>query len=500
MHFYETILNTSHLNFHKYKLSLLRLTYEIYYRCMKKLICILIFQALIFFAFADVRLPSVIGNNMVLQQNSLADLWGWSDPGEKILITSSWNNKTDSTSGTRDAKWDLKIQTPAAGGPFVITIKGRNVIMLTNVMIGEVWVCSGQSNMEFHHFYQGSKDIEPELKNPPNNNIHLFLVPRTTAQYPQEDCHAQWTVADSTTLKLFSEVAYFFAKKLNKNLNVPIGLIEASWGGTPAEVWTPGDAVNNDVVLKDASHKLEPSNWWPHWPGYTYNGMISPLTNYSIAGAIWYQGEGNTNNADTYAQLFTTMIKSWRTAGQKDFPFYYVQIAPYAYGNNFNGAIIREQQEKVLTLENTGMVVTTDITADTTNIHPPDKLDVGYRLAGLALAETYHQNISGYKSATFKSMSIDGSKVVIDFNDAEDGFIIKGDHITQLYMAGKDSIFYLADAKIQSNKLVVSAKNVDAPVAVRYEFSNAGIGNLFSKDGLPVAPFRTDNWKLPANK
>ena len=367
-------------------------------------------------------------------------------------------------------------------------------------MIGEVWVCSGQSNMEFHHFYQGSKDIEPELKNPSNNNIHLFLVPRTTAQYPQEDVHAQWTVADSTTLKLFSEAAYFFAKKLNKNLNVPIGLIEASWGGTPAEVWTPEEAINHDNILKESAHKLQPYDGWPYWPGYTYNGMIAPLINYNIAGAIWYQGEGNTANANSYAQLLITMIKTWRNAWHNDFPFYYVQIAPFTYGNNYDGAIIREQQEKVLALENTGMVVTTDITADTTNIHPPDKLDVGYRLAGLALGKTYHQNISGYKSPLYKSMNIEGSKVIINFNDAEKGLMIKGGHITQLYIAGKDSVFYPAAAKLENNTLIVSSKNVDAPVAVRYEFSNAGIGNLFSKDGLPVAPFRTDDWDVNEKK
>ncbi len=467
---------------------------------MKKLACVLLFLLPVCFAFADVRLPAVIGNNMVLQQNSLVNLWGWSDVAEKIFITTSWNNKTDSTVATRDAKWSIKIQTPAAGGPYSITIKSSNTITLTNVMIGEVWVCSGQSNMEFHHFYQGSKDIEPELKNPHNNNIHLFLIPRTTAQYPQEDCHAQWTVADSTTLKLFSEVAYFFAKKLNNNLNVPIGLIESSWGGTPAEVWTPEEAINSDVDLKESAHKLEPYKWWPFFSGYAYNGMIAPLINYNIAGAIWYQGEGNTSNANTYAQLLKTMIKSWRAAWRNDFPFYYVQIAPFTYDNNYNGAIIREQQQKVLALANTGMVVTTDITADTTNIHPPDKLDVGNRLANIALAETYHQNITGYKSPLYKNMSVNNNKVVINFTDADKGLMVKGDHISQLYIAGKDSIFYLADAKIENNILVVSSTNVDTPIAVRYEFSNAAVGNLFSKDGLPVAPFRTDDWNVIEKK
>jgi sialate O-acetylesterase len=177
-----------------------------------------------------------------------------------------------------------------------------------------------------------------------------------------------------------------------------------------------------------------------------------------------------------------------------------VQIAPFTYGDNYVGAVLREQQEKVLSLENTGMVVTTDITADTTNIHPPDKHDVGYRLANLALAETYHQNLTGYKSPLYKSMTVENNKAVINFYNADEGLTIKGDHITQLYIAGSDSVFYPADAKIQSNKLIVSSKSVDAPVAVRYEFSNAAIGNLFSASGLPVAPFRTDDWNVPKKK
>jgi sialate O-acetylesterase len=194
------------------------------------------------------------------------------------------------------------------------------------------------------------------------------------------------------------------------------------------------------------------------------------------------------------------MIKSWRNAWQKDFPFYYVQIAPFTYGDNYIGAILREQQEKVLTLENTGMVVTTDITADTTNIHPPDKLDVGYRLANLALVETYHKKITGYKSPLYKSITVENNKAVVDFYNADDGLTIKGDKITQLYIAGKDSIFYPADVKIQNSKLIITSKNVDEPVAVRYEFSNAEIGNLFSSGGLPVAPFRTDDWDVLKKK
>ena len=447
-------------------------------------------------AFADVRLPAVIGDNMILQQQASVALWGWSDAAEKIMITTSWDNKTDSVVGSRDAKWKIMVQTPVAGGPFTISIKGHGkAIVINNVMIGEVWVCSGQSNMDFNSFYAGSKDIKPEFKNAPNNNIHFFLETRATSLYPQDDCKGQWTVCDSNTLKTFSEVAYFFAKRLNKELNVPVGLIEAAWGGTPAEVWTPANAVNEDDTLRESAHKQNPANWWPYQPGYTYNAMISPVTNYNIAGALWYQGEGNTVAPNSYARLLTTMIKSWRNAWAKDFPFYYVQIGPFTYGGN-SGSIVQEQQSKVQSLENTGMVVITDLVPDTTNIHPPLKKEVGERLSNWALAQTYHKAGIAYSSPMYKNLEVKGDKATIDFNFANDGLMVKGSNISPLLIAGSDKVFYPAEAKISGSKLIVSSEKVKEPVAVRFAFSSAAVGNLFSKNGLPVAPFRTDNWKV----
>jgi sialate O-acetylesterase len=350
--------------------------------------------------------------------------------------------------------------------------------------------------MEYNSFYKGSKDIEPDFKNPANNNIHLFLETRSTAAYPQDDCKGQWTVSDSNSLKTFSEVAYFFAKKLNKELNVPIGLIEAAWGGTPAEVWTPASVVNADDTLKAAAQKQNPSQWWPYLPGYTYNAMIAPVTNYNIAGALWYQGEGNTVAPTSYARLLTSMITSWRTAWNKDFPFYYVQIAPFTYGTKYQGSLLQEQQAKVMELPNTGMVVTTDLVPDTTDIHPPMKQVVGERLGNWALAKTYDKNGLTYASPTYKSMDVKGNKVTISFANADDGLMMKGRSITQLYVAGNDNTFYPAQGKISGNKLIVWSDKVKDPVAVRFGFSNAAIGNLFTKNGLPVTPFRTDTLKL----
>jgi sialate O-acetylesterase len=463
---------------------------------MKKWSSFLFLCTLVIVSHAAIRLPAVIGSNMVLQQQSTVKLWGWCSPGEKIAITTSWNNKTDSLKGTRDANWLHTIQTPAAGGPYTITIWGSNTgtpIVLENVLIGEVWVCSGQSNMEWN-YYNKLPDIAAELPTCYNKNIRFFHIPKTTAVNPQDDCAAKWAICDSNALKFFSAIGYFFGKKLNQDLNVPIGLINTSWGGTPAEVWTPEAQVNNDAELKAAAAKQKPDARWPVTPGYTYNAMIAPVTNFAIAGSIWYQGESNTETSATYGKLFTTMIDSWRKAWNKEFPFYYVQIAPYKYGTPLIGALLREQQTKAMAHPQTGMVVITDLVADTNNIHPTNKHDVGARLANWALHDTYKKEGVVYKSPAYKSMEVKKGKVYITFDNAPTGIMAKGKTITEVYIAGSDQQFYAADAKIENNQLVVSSKLVKEPVAVRYGFTNTATGNLFGKEGLPVCPFRTDSW------
>ena len=468
---------------------------------MKKIAVSFIFFFLIaFVSHANIRLPAVLGNNMVLQQQSKVKLWGWAAPAEMIYVTTSWNNKTDSVKTTRDANWQLSVETPAAGGPFTISFKGQNTITLDNVLVGEVWICSGQSNMEMNA-QSGLPDVRAELPTAASNkNIRFFYIPKTTSPTPQDDCKASWTLCDSNTLKAFSAVGFFFAKKLNDEMNVPIGLINANWGGTPAEVWTPAELINNDPELKASSEKLTPADWWPHTPGLTYNGMLAPVTNFSIAGAIWYQGEGNTIAPYTYGKLLTTMIDSWRKAWNKIIPFYYVQIAPFTYGSYFIGSIIREQQTKATRHENVGMVVTTDLVDDTTDIHPKNKHDVGYRLANWALAETYHKAGLVYKSPIYKSIDVQKDKAIISFDNVSTGLMAKDKNITALQIAGADKKFYPASGKINNDKLMVWSKQVKQPAAVRFSFTNAGIGNLFSKEGLPVGPFRTDDWELDTSK
>jgi len=451
-------------------------------------------------ALGNIRLPSVITSHMVLQQQSKVTLWGWADPGEKIIVSTSWNNAVDSVVTTGDANWNIKINTPAAGGPYTITLKGRSTINLEDIMIGEVWVCSGQSNMEWSS-NQNLKQIIDELPNSSNSNIRLFHIPKTTSAHPQDNAEGEWKVCSPESLKGFSAVGYFFGKKLQHDLNVPIGLINASWGGTPAEVWTPADEINKDAALKKAAALQNKSPWWPVMPGLTYNAMIAPLTNFSIAGAIWYQGESNTSTAASYSQLFTTMIGAWRKAWQKEFPFYYVQIAPYKYDNKNIGALLREQQTKTLSYPNTGMVVVTDLVDNIKDIHPKNKIDVANRLANWALAETYKQNIVAYKSPSFQKMEINKNKAVVFFDNIPSGFIIKGGgKATEFYIAGEDKNFLPADVKIEKDRIIVSHKQIKSPVAVRFAFSNTAMSNLFSKEGLPVCPFRTDSWEVDTSK
>jgi sialate O-acetylesterase len=467
---------------------------------MKKILFCISFTFILFQGekvFAGIRLPSVISSNMVLQQQSGVGLWGWADPREKIFITSSWKNSVDSLTAPSDGRWKIKISTPAAGGPYTITFKGYNTIVLENVMIGEVWVCSGQSNMEMSNTRQMMDEMPGSL----NNNIRLFHIPRTSSAYPQDNCEGKWEICNAESLRGFSAVGYFFGKKLQKDLNVPVALIESAWGGTPVEVWTPSNVIENDQVMKEAAAQLPATPWGPHKPGVLYNGMIAPITDYTIAGAIWYQGEGNTGIPFSYQKTFSSMIGEWRKAFDKEFPFYFVQIAPYTYGRQYEGALVMEQQARTLSYPNTGMVVVTDLVDNINDIHPKNKYDVGLRLANLALGQTYHQNISPYNSPMYKKMEINKNKVILFFDNAPNGFIVKdNEKPTEFYISGNDKNFLPADVKIEKDRIIVSNQQIANPVAVRFSFSNTGMSNVFSREGLPIAPFRTDNWEVVPGK
>lgn len=449
----------------------------------------------------QIRLPNIFSDNMVLQQQSDVTLWGWSSPGEKIFITTSWNNSTDSAMATGNARWKINIKTPAAGGPYTVTFKASNTIVLNNVMLGEVWVCSGQSNMEWSSL-NGLPEMDKELPNSTNANIRLFHIPKTTSAYPQDNCAGTWKNCTPDNLKSFSAVAYYFGKKLQKELNVPIGLINTSWGGTPAEVWTPKEVVESDAILKEAAAKLPQTDWWPNTAGMNYNAMIAPITNFNIAGAIWYQGESNVPTAASYTKLMNAMIDSWRKVWNKEIPFYYVEIAPFKYGEKNTSALLREAQTKTLAHPKTGMAVITDLVEDVKDIHPRQKEGVGNRLAAWALADTYNKQGIVYKSPMYKNMEVNKNKAIVYFDNAQDGLMLKaGDKkATEFYIAGDDKNFLPADVKIENDHIILSNKQIKSPVAVRFSFSNTGIGNIFSKSGLPVNPFRTDDWEVDKSK
>jgi sialate O-acetylesterase len=466
---------------------------------MKKIFALVILQiGVAVYSFATVYLPAIYSNHMVLQQNSKVKIWGWSEVEEKISIKPSWDTTTYYAAGNSLAKWETAINTPKAGGVYTITVKGAyNEILIEDVLIGEVWLASGQSNMEMT-MYWGMK-YDEEVKNANSNTIRFFHVPKTAAAYPQEDVRAKWIVCTPEAMKNFSTVAYFFGKKLDEQLHVPIGLISAAWGGTPAEVWTPQDTVQNDKLLLEAASKLQPSKWWPVSAGYTYNAMIAPLTNFKIAGCIWYQGESNTGTASTYQQLFTAMISNWRNKFDNLFPFYFVQIAPYTYDNNNVCALLREAQTKSTALAKTGMVVTSDLVDNINDIHPKLKKEVGERLANYALADTYGKTGIAYKSPTYKSMQPVKNSIRILFNDVDKGFLVKGKTTTDFFISGPDKVFLPATIKIEGNSILVFNKQIPNPVAVRFGFSNTSMPNVFSAEGLPVNLFRTDNWDVDTN-
>ena len=447
-------------------------------------------------SFSQLRLPSVISSGMVLQQNDSVTFWGWGYSGQQVKVTGSWNNSTTSGTISNTARWSFKIKTPAAGGPYTILISSSgNEITLNDVMIGEVWLCSGQSNMEWS-YYNGAAYSKQELPGCYNKNIRFFQIPKTASDYPQDDLKAQWKICDSNSLKSFSAVGYYFGKKLQHDLDVPVGLINSSWGGTPAETWTPAESIYNNDVLKKAATELKEAPWWSVKPGLNYNGMIAPVTNYAIAGAIWYQGEANVGTNSTYSLLLTTMIDSWRNKWNKDFPFYYVQIAPYKYGNQNAGALLQEQQTKTMSHAKTGMVVVTDLIDSVTNIHPSNKRDVGVRLANWALAETYNKDVGVYKSPLFKKAEIAKDKIILSFDNAPNGLMAKDKIITGFYISGEKEEWLPADARIEKDRIIVWNKKLKQPTQVRYGFGNTIIGNVFSKEGLPLTPFRTDDWPV----
>lgn len=454
----------------------------------------LIIAPLLLNAQTELRLPAILSNHAVMQANSIEKLWGWGTCTIPVKIVCSWNpSDTLSVMPQKDCSWMTTVKTPNPGGPYSITLmNGAQRITISDLFMGQVWLCSGQSNMQFNYTW-GDLDAGNVLQTCKNDSIRFFEVKRNFSDYPIDDCQGEWKICDSTTIKQFSLIGYFFGNNLFKHLHQPIGLIGSYWGGTCVQAWTPSRAFC-DTTLRRMADDITPVTWAPVAYSTIYNAMIHPIVKYTIAGTIWYQGESNTEHPQYYGDLFKALITNWRDSFQQSFPFYFVQIAPFNGYPGINGALLREQQTKALTLPKTGMITIGDLVNDTTNIHPKLKKGVAERLANLVEKEMYEGYTLQPYQPHFASMRIDKNKIIITI--ASYGkLVVRGPVIQNFQIAGANKVFYNAQAKLEKNgTIVVTSPFVKDPVAVRYCFTNAAIPNLFDTNGLPLVPFRTDRW------
>lgn len=445
---------------------------------------------------ASVSLPAVLSDHMVLKQNSTVKFWGWCNPMEPIAVTADWDQHTHHTTGTKEATWELLLQTPAAGGPYTIRIAAENQIVLTDVMVGEVWICGGQSNMEYSAKH-GVKEAAEAAKNATNNQIRFFFADKATSSFPQDKMSGTWRVCSPEDMMKFSAIGYFFGEELHQALKVPVGLMNINWSGTPAEVWLPANLVLEDSLLNANKTKVWTSaEWWPDAPGLCYNAMIHPLANFDISGVIWYQGESNTEAPISYEQLFSKLIQSWRALWHQVLPFYFVQIAPCSkYSGTYSAALLRESQARVQQLEATAMVVIHDLIDDIDEIHPQRKKEVGLRLANLALADHYHFPVKAFRSPEFDTLMVNGSEAHIALKHLDcDLTTIDGLAPNCFLVAGDDKKFVTANTRIEKHKVIATHPQKLNIKAIRFGFNNTDRPNLITTNGLPVATFRTDNW------
>jgi len=464
-------------------------------------------------SIGEIRFPSVIASNMVLQQRSEVPIWGSAAARSRVTVVCSWDHKTYSVTAGTDGAWKVIVRTPAAGGPYSIrcTEGGAGVgsrgesKTLDNVLIGEVWLCSGQSNMEMpvkgfkNQPVLGSTQLLMEADDP---RIRLFRLERAQSRSPQSDCKATgWQMANATSVADFSAVGYQYAKLLQAQLKVPVGIIMTTWGGTVIEAWMDRQSLGlfPGIKVLDATDTVRINK---NEPTVLYNAMVHPLVGYGIKGVIWYQGEQNRPNAEIYDSLLVTMVKEWRRVWNRgDWPFYYVQIAPYGYNDKLGPAApLRDAQLKALPrIPNAGMVVSMDA-GEQRSIHPADKAVISFRLACWALARTYDRTGLPYASPVYHDMKIEKDGIVIHFDHAPNGLTSFGKTLSAFEVAGEDRVFHPAKARITGSGVTVWSDSVRAPVAVRYAWKDWVIGDLYNTEGLPAAPFRSDDWPVSALK
>ncbi len=455
---------------------------------------------------AEVKLPAIVSSNMVLQRNTTVVIWGWADPKEKITIETTWLDAHINIQADKDGNWRTEIKTTHDKTAQKISIRSKESdIVLKNILFGEVWICSGQSNMQQPvNGYRGQPtfgNMETLLK-AQNSNLRLFTVDRVGSKTPKKDVekYSSWQQASSENVGDFSAVAYYFGQQLQEILGVPVGMIHTSWGGSSVQAWISKEVM--DTYEKVNLDTLDIKKRTNHIPTALYNAMIHPLIPYTIKGALWYQGESNRLEPEKYKQHFPAMVKDWRTRWNiGDFPFYFVQIAPFWYNNNDaystseNTAFIREVQLQCADLiPNSGVAITMDI-GEEFYIHPPKKKEVADRLLFNALNQTYGmKNIDG-KSPVFDSLSVKDDEMVLKFINAEGG-LYSYDGLTGFELAGEDKVFYPANAKIVSGQnVLLKSDHVPLPVAARYGWKNWIKGTLYDTNLLPASSFRTDHWE-----
>lgn len=457
-------------------------------------------------SWAKIELPNILSNNMVLQQSTEVKLWGKATPNSIVTVSPSWDEVLYNIKSDIDGKWSVKIKTPSAGyNSYEIKISDGNELTLTNILIGEVWFCSGQSNMEMPlkgfvncPIKKANEIIATSSK---WKGIRVATVEKNGQLSPVEDCECTWEISSPENAPDFSATAYHFAMMMNTVLDIPIGIINCSWGGSTVEGWLSREIVSNysDINLDKDIRNEDGHNWWHYLsPIIMYNGMLKPLQNYTIKGFLWYQGESNVGKHDTYAERLKTMVELWRKDwGIGELPFYFVEIAPFG-STEFNfSAFLREAQFKAQSIiNNSGMISTNDLVDyyEKDNVHPKDKENVGKRLAYMALDKTY--NIKGIKSVgpIYKCMDIKEDSIILSFYNAEDGFNrMKG--LKGFEVAGSDKLFYPAEAEVvNNNQIKVTSEKVKDPIAVRYCFRDYMPGNVSNIWELPLYPFRTDSW------
>lgn len=487
----------------------------------------------------DVKLPSLFTDNMVLQKDAVIPVWGWADEGEKISVF--YEGRQIKETVAKEGKWRVYLDPMASYQKSgTLYVYGKNKITLKNVAVGEVWICSGQSNMQ----WSVDRTHEPQtaIATSTNPNIRLFYVPRVKSDTPMEDVDAKWELCNPDTVPGFSAVAYYFGRALEYHMDAPIGLIHTSWGGSPAEVWMSHEKLAGDPDYKRdilESYEAAIKKWeeatatWeekkeaegeeaagnaprkPNWkPSELYNGMIAPLLPYAIKGAIWYQGESNAGRAWQYRTLFPDMIRNWREDWSLgDFPFLAVQLAPWdknrkrdvkeiiAEPVDSDWAELREAQLLATqVLPNSGMAVITDL-GQKDDIHPVLKEPVGERLATVARGMVYDADIV-WSGPVYKGMTVRGDTAYLDFKHVGTGLVSKGGKLTGFSICGPDRKFVWANARISNDgkQVVVSHANIKHPVAVRYGWADYPVVNLWNKEDLPASPFRTDGFPLTTKK